>query len=171
MKYLCLKASFLAWLVVSSLGAPASEKAVESAPRSNAEAAIRDVIATYTKSVDAADTTLASTIWANTPDVSFIHPMGHERGWEAIKLNLYQRTMGEMFSERKLTVKDVVIRSYGDTAWAEFYWDFAAKLRKDASPVTTHGRETQVYRKTGGRWLLVHVHYSGMPVTGNRQGF
>jgi len=60
---------------------------------------------------------------------------------------------------------------YGDTARAEFYWDFAAKFRKDGSPVTTHGRETQVYRKEQGRWRLVHVRCSGMPVTEARQGF
>jgi ketosteroid isomerase-like protein len=79
--------------------------------------------------------------------------------------------MGQMFSERKLTVKDLAIHSYGQSAWAEFYWDFSAKLRKDGSSVATHGRETQVYRKIDGAWRLVHVHYSGMPVTGERQGF
>ncbi len=49
------------------------------------EAAIRSLIETYAKSVDNADTTLASTIWASTPEVSFIHPRGHERGWDAVK--------------------------------------------------------------------------------------
>jgi ketosteroid isomerase-like protein len=79
--------------------------------------------------------------------------------------------MGETFSERKLSIKDVSIHAYGDTAWAEFYWDFAAKLRKDGSPLATHGRETQIYRKEEGRWRLVHVHYSGMPVTDEGKGF
>jgi ketosteroid isomerase-like protein len=78
--------------------------------------------------------------------------------------------MGANFSERKLAVKDVAIHSYGDTAWAEFYWDFVARLRKDGTSVTTHGRETQLYRKIDGQWRLVHVHYSGMPVTGERRG-
>jgi len=40
-----------------------------------------------------------------------------------------------------------------------------------AVPIATHGRETQVYRKVDGAWRLVHVHYSGMPVTGERLGF
>jgi hypothetical protein len=26
--------------------------------------------------------------------------------------------------------------------------------------VTTHGVETQIYRKQAGKWRLVHVHYS-----------
>jgi ketosteroid isomerase-like protein len=134
------------------------------------EAVIRSLIASYAKSVDAADTRLASTVWANSPDVSFIHPRGHERGWNAIKA-FYEQTMGQTFSERKLTVKDVAIHADGASAWAEFYWDFAAKLRTDGSPVATHGRETQIYRKVNGSWRLIHVHYSGMPVTDEVQGF
>ena len=133
-------------------------------------AGITALIGSYAKSIDTADTKLASEIWATTADVSFIHPLGHEHGWEAVKTNVYAKLMGETFSERKLAVKDIVIHAYPDTAWAEFYWDFQAKLRSDGTMVTTHGRESQVYRKIDGRWRLVHVHYSGMPVTGKRQG-
>jgi ketosteroid isomerase-like protein len=115
------------------------------------EAAIRLLIASYARSIDTADPTMASAIWAATPDVSFIHPRGHERGWGAIKTKFYEQTMGQLFSERTLTVKDVTIACYGDTAWAEFYWDFVARL-KDGSPLTTQGRETQVLRK--GRWSM-----------------
>ena len=139
---------------------------------SNADTgAIRDLIEKYAKSVDAADTALAAEVWLDSPDVSFIHPLGHEHGFEQIKQNVYTRLMGGMFSERKLSAHDVSIHVLGDAAWAEFYWDFAAKVRKDGSPLTTHGRETQLYEKVQGRWRLVHVHYSGMPVTVERQGF
>jgi len=134
-------------------------------------AAVRSLIDKYAKSIDAADTTLAADVWLDSPDVSFIHPLGHEHGFEQIKQNVYTRLMGDNFSERKLSIHDVSIHILGDAAQAEFYWDFAAKFRKDGSPLTTHGRETQLYQKIRGRWRLVHVHYSGMPVTGERQGF
>jgi len=130
---------------------------------------IRGLIAKYTRSIDTADTTLAAEIWSTSPEVSFIHPLGHAHGFDQVKQNVYVQLMGGLFSERKLSAKDVSIHVYGDAAWAEFYWDFAAKLRKDGSTVTTHGRETQIYHKEHDRWRLVHVHYSGMPVTG--QGF
>jgi Xaa-Pro aminopeptidase len=133
--------------------------------------AIKDLIAKYAKSVDDADTALAAEIWLDSPDVSFIHPLGHEHGFEQIKQNVYKHLMGETFSERKLSVHDIVVHVYGDAAQAEFYWDFTAKFRKDGSPLTTHGRETQLYQKIQGRWRLVHVHYSGMPVAAERQGF
>jgi len=138
---------------------------------SNAIAEIKSLIAKYAKSVSDADTDLASQIWWDSPEASFIHPSGHEHGFEQIKENVYKRLMAGMFSERKLSFHDVAVQVLGDSAVTEFYWDFAAKLRKDGSPVATHGRETQVYRKMGDGWRLVHVHYSGMPPAAPPQGF
>jgi Xaa-Pro aminopeptidase len=132
---------------------------------------IKNLIAKYTQSVDAADVNLAAEIWLNSPEASFIHPLGHEHGFAQIKQNVYQKLMGETFSERKLTAHDISVDVFGDAAVAEFYWDFAAKFRKDGTPITTHGRETQIYRKENGAWRLVHVHYSGMPVANRREGF
>lgn len=128
------------------------------------EQEIRRLIATYARSIDRADVELAAQIWLNSPDVSFIYPLGHEHGFEQIKQVVYVHLMGDTFSERKLSPRDINVYVHGDSAWVEFYWDFAAKLRKDGSPITTHGRETQVYWKTQSGWRLVHVHYSGMPV-------
>lgn len=134
--------------------------------------AIRGLIGKYAKSIDDADTALAAEVWLDSPDVSFIHPRGHERGWKEVKENFYGKTMGETFSERKLVVKDVEVRPYGDAAAvAVFSWDFVAKLRGDGSTLRTQGRETQVFHKGERGWSLVHVHYSGMPVTGEREGF
>jgi ketosteroid isomerase-like protein len=132
---------------------------------------IKQLVANYAKSVDEADTTLAAQVWLDSPDVSFIHPLGHEHGFDQIKQNVYGHLMGETFSERKLSPHDVSVHVHGDSAWVEFYWDFVAKFRKDGSPITTHGRETQVYWKMPNGWRLVHVHYSGMPVSQERQGF
>jgi Xaa-Pro aminopeptidase len=142
-----------------------------SAEKSADSDVIRSLIEKYAKSIDGADTALAAEVWLDAPDVSFIHPLGHEHGFEQIKQNVYTHLMGETFSERKLSVHDVSVHVYGDAAWAEFYWDFAAKFRKDGSPLATHGRETQLYQKEQGKWRLVHVHYSGMPVSGERRGF
>jgi ketosteroid isomerase-like protein len=138
---------------------------------SDASEEIKSLIAKYAKSVSDADTDLASQIWWNSPEASFIHPLGHEHGFEQIKENVYKRLMGGMVSERKLSVHDIAVQTLGDCAIAEFYWDFTAKLRKDGLPIATHGRETQVYRKMQNGWRLVHVHYSGMPPAAPPQGF
>jgi Xaa-Pro aminopeptidase len=137
---------------------------VESAPSYDIAAdqsAIREQIARYAKSVDDLDMNLAAQVWWDSPEVSFIHPLGHDHGFAQIKEDIYGKIMGGLFSERHLSPHDIVIHSYGDSAVAEFYWDFNATMKKDGSPVTTHGRETQVYERKEGTWRLVHVHYSG----------
>lgn len=122
---------------------------------------IEECIARYRRSIEKADTALAAQVWAATPEVSLIHPRGHEHGWEAVKANFYEKVMGTLFSSRALDVHDVQVRRYGDAAVAEFYWDFTAVVRADGSTRRTQGRESQVYVKTPEGWRLVHVHYSG----------
>jgi len=133
--------------------------------------AIRSLISQYAASIDAADTSAADRIWSKSADVSFIHPRGREQGLDQVKADVYEHLMGETFSERKLSPRDVSVHVYGDAAWAEFNWDFVAKMRKGGSPVHTAGRETQIYHKEDGQWRIVHVHYSGAPVTAEGKGF
>ncbi|UWZ86148.1 nuclear transport factor 2 family protein [Occallatibacter riparius] len=58
----------------------------QSAPATDQQSAtqIRQLIDTYTQAVDAADPNLAAKVFLTTPDVSFINPVGHERGWNQI---------------------------------------------------------------------------------------
>lgn len=132
---------------------------------------IQQVIQTYADSIDGADTTLAEQIWSSAPEVTFIHPLGEEHGLAQVEADVYRNLMGGTFSERKLTPKDISINVYGDTAWSEFNWDFVAKVRKDGRAFHSQGRETQIYHRENGVWRIVHVHYSGVPVSGNLKGF
>ena len=125
-------------------------------------AQITQLIANYAAAVDAADVKLAGQVWENSPEVSFIHPLGHAHGWDEVK-GFFTDIMGAMFSDRKLTPRDIKVQVYGNSAWSEFYWHFTAKQKTDGARVQTDGRETQIYRKAGNRWVLVHVHYSEMP--------
>lgn len=56
---------------------------------------IRDMVAKYANSINEADTSVASQVWLDSLDVSFIHPLGHEHGFDQIKQNVYGRLMGE----------------------------------------------------------------------------
>ena len=122
--------------------------------------AIHHLIDQYAKAVDAVDLNLLSQIWSHSPEVSFIYPLGEEHGFEAIEQHVFRDVMGGMFSARDLEMHNVEIHVNGDAAWSEFHWVFHATMRKDGSAVTTHGVETQIYRKETGTWRLVHVHYS-----------
>lgn len=122
--------------------------------------ALHQLIEQYAKAVDTVDLNQMSQIWSHSPEVSFIYPLGEEHGLDAIEQNVFQKVMGGMFSARDLEIGDVAIHVNGDAAWSEFHWTFHATMRKDGSAVTTHGVETQVYRKESGKWRLIHVHYS-----------
>jgi len=123
-------------------------------------AAIHHLLGQYAQAVDTVDLKLLSKIWSHSPDVSFIYPLGEEHGFDAIEQNVFQNVMAGMFSARDLKMHDVMIYVNGDSGWSEFHWDFHATMRKDGSGVTTHGVETQIYRKEDGEWHIVHVHYS-----------
>jgi ketosteroid isomerase-like protein len=135
----------------------------QAAPAATAAAnnlAIHRLLDQYAQVVETVDLKLLAEIWSHSPDVSFIYPLGEEHGFDAIEHNVFEKVMGGMFSARDLMMHDVMIYVNGDSAWSEFHWDFHATLRKDSSAVTTHGVETQVYRKENEQWRLVHVHYS-----------
>lgn len=134
-------------------------------------AAIKKVIDQYADSITNYDLKEAERIWQTDDRTTFIHPRGNEYGWKAIRDHFYGTTMHEHFSKRHLYVCDISIQVYGDSAVAVFYWDFPAVFRTDGTEVTTHGRETQVYERTKDGWKIVHVHYSQMPITGEKQGF
>ena len=130
---------------------------------------IRKLITDYKVSINTADTVLGAKVWADVPEVSFIHPRGHEKGWKGVKDNFYGM-FRTMFKTRDLKSYDEKINVYKDVAWVEFYWVFDASFA-DGKAMQTKGRETQILKKINNKWRIVHVHYSGMPMTGERQGF
>lgn len=122
--------------------------------------AIHQLIQRYAQAVETVDLSLLSRIWSHSIDVSFIYPLGEERGFNAIEQHVFRDVMGGMFSTRSLHTHNVTVHVNGKAAWSEFHWTFQATMRKDGSAVTTHGVETQIYRKEAGTWHLIHVHYS-----------
>ena len=132
--------------------------------------ALNTLIQTYTATVSSLDMTTIESIWSTEENVSFIHPRGHETGWPAIRQAFYLDTMGRL-SKRTLEAERINVRLLSPTtAWGDFYWHFKATF-KDGTNIETRGRETQVWEKIDGSWKIVHVHYSGLPVSGEREGF
>jgi hypothetical protein len=54
---------------------------------------IQHLIGEYATAVDTADVTLVRQIWSHSPDVSFIHPRGHEHGLDQIAENVFRHLM------------------------------------------------------------------------------
>ena len=71
--------------------------------------AIHNLLEQYAKAVNTEDLKLLSEIWSQSPDVSFICPLGEEHGFEAIEQHVFEKVMGGMFSARDLTMHHVAI--------------------------------------------------------------
>jgi ketosteroid isomerase-like protein len=113
---------------------------------------------------------LAQSLWSHSEEITFIHPRGHQNGWDEIKKEFYLGAMG-FFKQRELVLNNIGIQVLtDDTAWAEFYWDFEAVMH-NGTPLTTAGRETQILKREGDDWKIIHVHYSGMPTQEEGEGF
>jgi hypothetical protein len=127
------------------------------------------LVSKYAESIDKADIALGAKLWSHMDETSFINPRGHEHGWDRIKnIHIMFR---DNFSERKLSCYNLKTSVYNDFAWLEFYGTFDAVRKPENIQTQTRGRDTQIWRKINTEWRLIHVHYSGMPVTGPGEGF
>ena len=143
-----LFAVFLA--AVSPVGAGQTNK--------TSDAELRHLMGVYAEAVNKADAKLGSQVWCGSADDSVTNPGGRWQGPQQIRA--FYALLEDSYSERKLTFDDISIHSYGEFAWTEFTGDFAAKQRKDGTPVSFHAAETQIYRRSQRGWCLVHVQYS-----------
>ncbi len=123
---------------------------------------VQQVFEKYLESIRTADLTLASQVWSHNPDISVVTPLGRFKGWEGVRDGLYINFLQKAFAERSLRPDNLAITVSGNTAWAVFDWTFAAKL-VNGQPFSSKGWESHVYQKIDGRWVIVHLHYSGEP--------
>jgi ketosteroid isomerase-like protein len=146
-------------LIVSSFLAACQAPAVDV---QQDESALRQTFDSYIKSVNAADVTLASDVWLQSPDIVVITPFGRFQGWERVREEVYVKFLQGAFSERDLQPSNVSMLVRGDSAWLAFDWAFTAKLAS-GQPIASKGWESHVYQKTDRGWRIAHLHYSVPP--------
>jgi hypothetical protein len=78
--------------------------------------AIHHLLDQYAQAVDKVDLKLLAQIWSHSPDVSFIYPLGEERGFHAIEQHVFETVMSGMFSPRDLKMHDVAMYVNGNSA-------------------------------------------------------
>ena len=101
-----------------------------------------------------------SKFYAQDADLIFYDalPMQY-RGWneyeQGIQTNLFDKMPKFILSandDLRLTRRD-------NLAWTTFTWHLSAKLN-DGTPIETDGRQTDIWEKRDGKWLIVHEHIS-----------
>ncbi len=94
-------------------------------------------------------------IWSHEDDVSTMHPLGgRELGWDAVRASW--EGAAEAFASGSLNVTDLVVRSLGDVAYTVGVEQLEATVGEKT--VESEFRVTNIYRREGGAWKMVHHH-------------
>jgi uncharacterized protein (TIGR02246 family) len=129
-------------------------------------AAVRAVLDTVVKAWETGDAALFASAMAHDGDMVAFGTDAAERfvGWDVLKASADKQFA--TYTGTKVAVKhrDIKVGAGGNAAWAAEVLDLST--RSGSEPVTVPGmRVTTVLEKRGGRWLIVHFHYS-VPVAG-----
>jgi uncharacterized protein (TIGR02246 family) len=145
--------------VLSGVGLSLAAAAIAARPArdKNAIAALEDRIA---KAVEAKD---ANAIMANyTPGDTLVVfdliPPREYRGWDAY-LKDWQGILAGCADKPKMEISDLATESAGGLAYSHSVQHFACTDAK-GNKVDLTMRTTDVYRKSSGKWLIVHEHNS-----------
>ena len=85
---------------------------------------IEMLLENYATSINNGDLDLADKLFLQNENTSFIHPRGHEVGFDNVKEAFYVKTMINRFSKRDLRIHNIKINLLTDnTAVVEFYWE------------------------------------------------
>lgn len=96
-----------------------------------------------------------TTLWSQNGSVTAMHPIGgRELGWDAVKASFNQ--VAHVASDAKIELKDQVIKDLGDVAY-ELGIE-SARFKVAGNPVSGELRVTNIYKKEGGSWKVVHHH-------------
>jgi ketosteroid isomerase-like protein len=106
------------------------------------------------------DSGLIADAWSHDPEVTAMHPVdGRELGWEAVKASFEQ--FAQIAADGNIDLKDQIIRVVGDVAYELGVEQGKCKL--GGYPVAYKHRVTNIYRREGGEWRMIHHHSDASP--------
>jgi ketosteroid isomerase-like protein len=93
--------------------------------------------------------------WSNNGSVTAMHPIGgREVGWDAVGGSFNQ--VAGLAAEGKIELKDQLIHELGDAAYEVGIEKAQFKLA--GQEIKSEHRVTNIYKKDGGTWKMVHHH-------------
>jgi ketosteroid isomerase-like protein len=101
-------------------------------------------------------------VWAHTPYITYVGPRAKSItvGWDA--LNKYWQDTNRLFAERRPALSDQHIHVVGNLAW-EMGQESGTQKMKDGTESAIDYITTNVYEKSGDRWLIVSHHVQPKP--------
>ncbi len=99
-------------------------------------------------------------IWSHSSDVTTMHPIGErEVGWEQVEGPWQQ--VASMCSGGRVAIEESLIRVVGDLAYEVGTESGDGTMAGEA--VSFQHRVTNIYRREGGVWKMVHHHTDKSP--------
>ena len=106
------------------------------------------------------DAGLMASAWSHGPEVTALHPIdGREIGWDAVKAS-FER-FAQIAADGNIDLKDQLIHVDGDVAYELGVEQGECKL--GGHPVAIKHRVTNIYRREGGGWRMIHHHSDTSP--------
>ena len=152
----------LAALVATALAVPAG-----SAPAAKAdeEAQIRNALVDGCTGFVNKDLARATALYSPDLYTFDLSPSQHNNYTELIEAN--RQLIGAIEGTPTCIYHDMFIKVYGNNAYAHYILSYTATL-KSGDKIDVDGRGTDIFEKVGGKWKVVHEHFSlpSNPVTG-----
>lgn len=99
-------------------------------------------------------------IWSHSASVTAMHPIGGRQvGWEEVRSSFEK--VAQMASDGNVELKDQLLSVAGDIAYEAGVERGQFKL--GGHPVSIEHRVTNIYRREGGAWKMIHHHTDTSP--------
>jgi ketosteroid isomerase-like protein len=100
-------------------------------------------------------------LWSQGSDVATMHPLGgRELGWEEVRAGWEQAA--QAISEGQISLDDLVVIPIADDV-AYTLGTEHGQMKVGGEPVRIDWRVTNIYRREGGGWRIVHHHADVSP--------
>jgi ketosteroid isomerase-like protein len=100
-------------------------------------------------------------VWSHGSDVATMHPLGgRELGWEEVQAGWEQAA--QAISEGQISLDDLVVVPISDDV-AYTLGTEHGQMKVGGEPVRIDWRVTNIYRRDGGGWKIVHHHADVSP--------
>jgi ketosteroid isomerase-like protein len=155
----------VALLVVAALGTATPVATAKAQPATSAAPAENEIRRATTHFYEALNTALQgnfeplSAIWSHSPDVSdFSADGGEEFGWNAIHDHI--RNVARLYPSGNIHGENVRVVGDGNIAYS-VVTETGQMRSPDGAMVKFSQRATNIFRREGGAWKLVHHHADG----------
>lgn len=157
-----MRCSLISALVLAFALIPASavgQSASKPARTSSTQKEFQALINRYYAAWNTGDPEKAAPLYAKDPDLVFydLTPLQYV-GWAAYEKGVH--AVFASFASAKFTPhNDLRVTRHGTIAWTTETWHLSGK-KKSGQTVEMDGRHTTIWELRGGRWLIVHEHFS-----------